>query len=190
MGAPHTTDRTREQMVPAGRWRVIPDRSRIGFRVKNMGLYHVKGRFKRVKGALDPTGRGELVIDAGSVSTRIPPRDWHLRSGDFLDVRRHPEIRASVDSIEPAADGAVATVALFDLHGERGPVRLRGHFHQPPDADGNGSGRLLLHLHGEVDRRSFGIRARPPFEWIVGRDVLLDVELALESTPADEAPQC
>jgi polyisoprenoid-binding protein YceI len=184
MGAERTTGRTREEaarrVLPAGRWRVLPDRSRIGFRVKKMGLYYVKGRFSRVEGTLDSAGRGEVVIDAGSVSTRIPPRDWHLRSVDFLDVRRHPEICASVQSIEPADEGAVAALAVFDLHGERGPVQLRGHFHQAPDAGGNGAGRLLLHLQGRLDRRGFGIRARPPVEWIVGRDVLLDMQLALE----------
>jgi polyisoprenoid-binding protein YceI len=193
MSTPHTIGGTRDEaggrVLPAGRWRVIPDRSRIGFRVKKMGLYHVKGRFRRVEGTLDSAGRGEVVIDAGSVSTRIPPRDWHLRSGDFLDVRSHPEIRATVDSIEPAGEGAVAVVAVFDLRGERGPVQLHCHFHQSPGAGGNGTGRLLLHLQGTLDRRRFGIHARPPFEWIVGRDVLLDMDLALESIAAEEALQ-
>ncbi|MGH2847514.1 MAG: YceI family protein [Thermoleophilaceae bacterium] len=197
MGAAHTTGRRRDdtagRVLPAGRWRVLPDRSRIGFRVRKMGLYYVKGRFSRVTGTLDPAGRGEVVIDAASISTRIPPRDWHLRSADFLDVKRNPEIRASVDSIEPAGEGDLAAVAVIDLHGERGPVELRGHLHQSPDAGRNGAGRLLLHLEGTLDRHAFGIRARPPVEWIVGRDVLLDVELALEpisgEDPVGGAPQ-
>ena len=193
---PHTTSRTRDEtagrVLPAGRWRVVPDRSRIGFRVKKMSLYYVKGRFSRVEGVLDSAGRGEVVIDAGSISTRIPPRDWHLRTKDFLNVKRHREIRASVESVEPAGDGGVAAVAVFDLHGERGPVELHGHFHQAPERDDNGAGRLLLHLQGKLDRREFGIRARPPVDWIVGRDVLLDVELALEHTAGErpgEEPQ-
>jgi polyisoprenoid-binding protein YceI len=196
MGAPRTTGSTRDEttgrVLPAGRWRVVPERSRIGFRVKKMGIYYVKGRFSRVEGTLDQDGRGEVVIDASSISTRIPPRDWHLRSVDFLAVRRHPEIRARVESIEPADDGGVVAAAVFDLHGERGPVALHGHFRESPDAGRNGAGRLLLHLQGTLDRREFAIRARPPFEWIVGRDVLLDVELALErisgEAPIGEAP--
>ena len=197
MGAAHTTGRAQGEMagqvLPTGRWRVLPDQSRIGFRVKKMGLYYVKGRFRRLEGKLDSAGHGQVAIDAASVSTRIPPRDWHLRSADFLDVRRHPEIRATVEAIEPAGDGGVAAVAVFELHGERGPVELRGHFHQSPDAGGNGVGRPLLHLHGTLDRTRFGIRARPPVEWVVGREVLLDVELALERIsgegPVGEAPR-
>lgn len=65
--------------------------------------------------------------------------------------------------------------------------------HQSLDPGGNGAGRPLLHLHGKLDRRELGIRARPPVEWIVGRDVLPDVELALErmsgEPPVGEAGQ-
>ena len=62
---------------------MAPELSRIEFKVRKMGLYVVKGRFKRLSGAVEvgpdgvPTG-GSLRIDASSVSTRMPPRDWHL----------------------------------------------------------------------------------------------------------------
>src|ERR687897_1434428 len=171
MGASQATGPTRAEttahVLGTGRWRVLADRSRIGFRVKKMGVYYVKGRFRGVDGKLGPDGRGEVVVDAGSISTRIPPRDWHLRSADFLDVRRHPELRARVESIEPADDGGVAAVAVLDLHGERAPVELRGHLHRAPEADRNGDAHLLVHLEGKLNRREFGIRARPPVDWIV-----------------------
>lgn len=197
MGASQATGWTRAdtatQVLGAGRWRVLADRSRIGFRVKKMGVYYVKGRFRRVEGELGPNGRGEVVVDAGSISTRIPPRDWHLRSRDFLDVRRHPQLRARVESLEPAGDGGIVAAVVLDLHGERAPVELRGHLHHVPEPDGDGAARLLVHMEGRLDRRQFGVRARPPFEWIVGNEVLLDVELALERIPrehpAGEAPQ-
>ena len=189
MTAKHTTGEQRREAagraLPAGRMRILADQSRIGFRIKKMGLYYVKGSFSGVHGTVDPDGSSEVVIDAGSISTRIPPRDWHLRSADFLDVKRHPEIRISAESVERADDGSVVAVAMFELHGERGPVELRGHLHAADDGTGNGAGRRRLHLHGQLERREFGIRARPPVEWVVGREVLLDVELALERA-ADE----
>jgi polyisoprenoid-binding protein YceI len=189
MTAPRSTgelhDKTLDAAFPAGRWRVLPERSRVGFKVKKMGLYYVKGTFSGVEGTIDRNGRSELMIDAGSLSTRMPPRDWHLRTADFLGVKRHPQIRVSAESVRPAADGAVVTVAEFDLHGTRRPVELRGHLHASPGDDRNGAPRLLLHLEGILDRRDFGVRARPPVEWVVARDVLVDVELAL--APVDES---
>jgi polyisoprenoid-binding protein YceI len=190
MTAPRRTgelqDKTLDPAFPAGRWRVLPEDSRIGFRVKKMGLYYVKGSFSSMEGTVEGNGRSELAIDASSISTRMPPRDWHLRTSDFLDVKRHPQIRVSTDSVRPAADGAVVIVAQFELHGERRPVELRGHLHARSGDDRNGAPRLLLHLEGELERLDFGIRARRPVEWVVGRHVLLDAQLAL--APADERP--
>lgn len=74
---------------------MLPERSRVGFKVKKMGLYYVKGTFSGVEGTIDRNGRSELSIDAGSISTRTPPRDWHLRTADFLAVKRHQQIRVS-----------------------------------------------------------------------------------------------
>ena len=190
MTARHRTGEGRKEAagraLPAGRLRVLADQSRIGFRIKKMGLYYVKGSFGGVHGTVDRDGRSEVVIDAGSISTRIPPRDWHLRSADFIDVKRHPEI-ASAESVERVDDGSVVAVAMFELHGERRPVELRGHLHAAEDDGGNGAGRRRLHLHGQLDRREFGIRARPLVEWVVGGEVLLDVELALERTAEERS---
>jgi len=71
--------------LPGGPWRVLPQESDVAFRVRKMGLYFVKGRFAGVEGRIDfgheglPRG-GQVTIDATSVSTRMPPRDWHLRT--------------------------------------------------------------------------------------------------------------
>ena len=72
----------------------------------------------------------------------------------------------------------------------REPGPLRGHIHHSLDAGHNGAGRVLLHLQGKLDRRELGSRARLPVEWIIGRHVLLDVELAPASAsgrPGGEA---
>ena len=160
--------------MPAGSNRVVAGRSRVGFRVKKMGLYYVKGRFDGVEGEVEtgPDGSfegGELRIDARTISTRMPPRDWHLRSKDFLEVETYPQIRVSVESLP---DGEIGVAAVFELHGQRRPAELRGHLHEGPAP--------VLHLQGALDRHDFGLRARQPFEMIVGRQVHLDVELALE----------
>jgi polyisoprenoid-binding protein YceI len=160
----------------AGRWRVSSELSTIGFRVRKMGMYHVKGRFREVEGTAE-FGRGsagvEVMIKASSVSTRMPPRDAHLRSRDFLDVKRYPLIRISASSIETDEGGGLRVPATFELHGTRGTVELTGHAH------GTGS-PLVLHFAGSLDRHAFGIRARQPFEMVVGSEVLLETELVLD----------
>lgn len=159
-----------------GRWSVISERSRVGFRVKKMGLYHVKGRFKAVDGTVElgPGASGaDIVVDASSVTTRMPPRDLHLRSGDFLDVKAHPAIAISANSVTSGPDGELRVPATFDIRGHVRQVELVGHLHAGRQEE------LVLHLTGELDRHDVGIRPRQPFETVVGRRVVLDVELVL-----------
>ena len=57
----------------------------------------VKGHFDRLHGWLeigdDGRRRLELTIEADSVNTGNDKRDEHLRSADFFDAQRHPEVR-------------------------------------------------------------------------------------------------
>jgi polyisoprenoid-binding protein YceI len=169
-------------VVPQGRWRVAPERSRIGFKVRKMGLYFVKGRFKRVNGSVDvgvdgvPVA-GSLRIDASSVSTRIPPRDWHLRSRDFLAVGQHPEIGVVVDRVERAPGAAMVVPALVAIRGVEARIPLTAHWHV---SEGGDIGVAVLHVSGTLDRRQFGLRPRRPVDWIIGRDVHLDAVLDLD----------
>jgi polyisoprenoid-binding protein YceI len=79
-----------------GVWSVDPQRSEIGFAVKNMwGLQTVRGVFRTYDGSLTVGAggaAGELTIDAGSLATGHDKRDRHLRSPDFFDVERHPRV--------------------------------------------------------------------------------------------------
>lgn len=162
--------------IRGGRWRIVPQQSHVGFRVRKMGLYHVKGRFREVDGTLDlapGSSSAAVEIDASSITTRMPPRDLHLRSGQFLDVKRHPKIVISADRSLLTGEQTITVPAVLEIRGQRRDVELVGHFHVKAD------GRPLLHLQGTIDRHDFGIRPPQPFEMIVGRRVELDVELAL-----------
>jgi polyisoprenoid-binding protein YceI len=90
----------------AGVWDLVPDRSAITFRVRNMwGLVNVKGRFTDFTGDGRLTGKGAVFgrvdIRAASLDTGIGRRDKHLRSDDFFDVDRFPEISVVVTALQP-----------------------------------------------------------------------------------------
>src|SRR6478752_2290741 len=93
--ATQTTPTTGE-LLPEGTWTVDSDVSAVAFAVRGMwGLDKVRGSFGDYRGTLvaHPRGsRGELVISAASLDTANAKRDEHLRSADFFDVERHPEI--------------------------------------------------------------------------------------------------
>jgi polyisoprenoid-binding protein YceI len=97
--------------------------------VRKLGLYFVKGRFRDADGwvALDESGRprrGEIEIQTASIGIGMPPRDWHLRTRDFLDARRYPVGRVRVEGVQPTG-GELRMPAEFSVHGTVGSVQLR-----------------------------------------------------------------
>src|ERR1700747_3916637 len=93
----------------SGVWNLDPNRSTVTFKIRNMwGLVNVKGRFTEFSGDGQLTGKGavfgRLDIRAASLSTGIGRRDNHLRSADFFDVQRFPEISVVVTAVHPPAD--------------------------------------------------------------------------------------
>ena len=93
--------------------RVDAQRSEIGFAVKDMwGLRTVHGVFGAYDGDLTIHGgraTGRLTIDAASVDTKDAKRDRHLRSADFFDVERHPQIVFTVTAVTAREDGLTVT---------------------------------------------------------------------------------
>ena len=91
------------------KWIVDSDHSVAAFSIVHMMISHVRGQFNRITGKIffDPQNIAassvELKIDASSIITGIQKRDEHLRSADFFDVEKYPEISfrsTRIDSVE------------------------------------------------------------------------------------------
>ncbi len=113
----------------AGVWNVVPDRSVITFKVRNMwGLLNVKGRFTEFTGDGQLTGKGavfgRLDIRAASLNTGIGRRDKHLRSADFFDVERFGEISVVVTAVHPTKGKSADLRANFTVKGVTAPLPL------------------------------------------------------------------
>ncbi|MFP5071016.1 YceI family protein [Pseudonocardia nantongensis] len=79
---------------------IDPDHSSVRFVARHIGLSKVYGRFNRFSGRIriaEPFEESsvDVVIESASVDTNTEARDTHLRSPDFLDVERYPELRFS-----------------------------------------------------------------------------------------------
>jgi polyisoprenoid-binding protein YceI len=87
--------------IADGAWRLDPARSSVAFHVRHFyGLMTVKGEFADYDGTLElgATPAVELTLQANSLDTKLAKRDEHLRSEDFFDVERHPQVRFISDS--------------------------------------------------------------------------------------------
>jgi polyisoprenoid-binding protein YceI len=85
------------QLPMPGVWLFDPPHTAIRFIAKHVGMANVHGRFERFDGGIQiaqdmAQSRVQVRIDASSINTGNTTRDNHLRSADFLDVKRFPHI--------------------------------------------------------------------------------------------------
>jgi polyisoprenoid-binding protein YceI len=106
---------TERTTIPAGTWQVDPVHSSITFQVVDTtALFStISGRFTDFEGRLEAgdepeSARVHGVIRAASITTDQEKRDAHLRSPDFFDAEKFPEVRFASDRIEAAGDDKVA----------------------------------------------------------------------------------
>jgi polyisoprenoid-binding protein YceI len=107
----------------AGDWALGPGESSIWLKSRALlGLVPVTGVFREVSGsgAVAPDGRvsSAITVAAGSIDTRNARRDTHLRSADFPDSARYPDITFTLDGIRPSGQ-RVAVAGTLTASGSR-----------------------------------------------------------------------
>src|SRR5487761_2373502 len=93
-----------------GQYRIDSAHSRVGFVARHAMVTKVRGSFNEFEGegyfdAEDPSKSNlQLTIQATSIDTRNADRDAHLRSNDFFDMEKYPQIKFDFDFTGAAVD--------------------------------------------------------------------------------------
>jgi polyisoprenoid-binding protein YceI len=171
--------------VPAGTtWTADPVHSTVGFAVKHMVVSTFRGRFEDFDATLTAAEDGTLRLDgrvrAGSIVVKDGDLAAHLRSADFFDTDRHPEI-AFASTLVRAEDGELVVDGELTIKGHTRPLRARGTLTEPLETLG-GVVKAGLELEATVDRREYGLDWNAPLPkggFALDNDVRLLVDLEL-----------
>jgi polyisoprenoid-binding protein YceI len=153
-----TTDLRHSSTSAATVWRLDPDVSSAEFHVRTFwGATTIHGHFERLDGAFeagaDGTRRMSLDIAAASLQTGNPRRDEHLRSEDFFDCERHPEVRFRSVRVGEIRDGRLPVEGELEAAGRRVPLRLEPTIARAGDD-------LEIHAEATVDQHELGMTSR------------------------------
>lgn len=169
----------------AGTWDIDTVHSDISIVAKHFMVSKVRGHFEDYAGTI-VTGDNPLdssvnaTIKATSVNTKNDQRDGHIRSADFLDVEKFPEITFTSTGLRADGDDFKMDGTLT-LHGVTKPVTLNMELSGlGPDA--YGGTRIGLSAKGSVLRSEFDMTFHPMME--TGGAVVsdkLDVHIEIEA---------
>ena len=97
--------------------------SNFGFKVKHNGISYAVGEFRSFDLSITTNGIGflnseiELTIDAASINTANDSRDGHLRSADFFDTEKYPNITFKSKKITEKGENMYILTGDFTMHG-------------------------------------------------------------------------
>lgn len=104
----------------------------------------------------------EFTAEAASIDTRIEKRDNHVKSADFLDVEKYPEIKFVSTSVKKGKGDNFTVEGDFTMHGVTKKVTLNaektGEFVNPE----NKQKKIGMKFTGEIKRKDFGVGTEFP----------------------------
>jgi len=158
----HPMSVTTDSQTVAGTYVVDPTHSSIGFTVRHAMVTKVRGTFDEFEGSghFDPEtpadSRVNLTIQAKSINTRNADRDAHLRTNDFFDMERYPELRFESTSVKGLDGDRYAVTGDLTIKDVTKAVTIE--FESTGSAvDPYGNQRLGFEGRTTINRKDWGI---------------------------------
>ena len=173
--------------APAQTWTADPAHSTVGFQVRHMMISNVKGSFDKFTATVDgnpadpSTAKISATIEVASVNTREPKRDEHLRSGDFFDAAKFPQMTFTSTKVEKVSATKAKVTGNLTLRGVTKPVTLDVEYTAPVKSPW-GQTVVGANATGKINRQDFGVSFNKELEAggvLVGDEVTIQLELEL-----------
>lgn len=167
-----------------GTWDIDPAHTDVGFVVRHLVVTKVRGKFSDVTGTivtaenpLDSTV--DIRVALNSISTHNDSRDEHLRSADFFEVEKHPEMTYQASGVRQDGEN-------FVLEGE---LTLKGVTRVVPltfelngfSADPWGGTRAGFSATGQINRRDFNVNFEGVQNGLAVVGDKIDIQLEVEA---------
>ena len=154
-----------ELPVPTGTtWTVDPVHSTVGFAVKHMVVSTFRGRFEDYDATLTADADGRLRLEGRVAADSIVVKDErlaeHLKSPDFFDTERHPDITFA-STLVRAENGELIVQGELTIKGNTRPLQARGTLTEPLLGLGDIE-KMGLELEATVDRTEYGLTWNAP----------------------------
>lgn len=168
--------------------------SAIGFKVKHNGLIEIPGFFRDFTGSVNFDAKDmtkstvEFTAKATSVDTGVAGRDNHLRSADFFEVAKYPDITFKSTKITKKGKSWLVT-GDFTMKGVTKSITFPFSIVGWLPANERSGARMGIMASTSLNRRDYGINygSNLPSGIPVISDVV-NIEFAIEAPMRRETP--
>ena len=184
-GAQQSVNKVTYAPIPSGEYKIDLAHSVIGFAIRHYEISLVRGRFKDFTGTIRyddadvSKSSVEFAAKIESIDTGVDARNAHLRTADFFDAAKHPEMTFKSTRVERRAQDQYVLHGDFTLKGVTKqislPFTMTGAI-----KDAQGNTRFGIAAQTKIDRRDYGItwgNAMANGGLDVGNEVMIDLQL-------------
>jgi polyisoprenoid-binding protein YceI len=169
--------------------------SDVTFSLKHMMVTNVRGKFNAVDGTVNldrenPTASfGSFSVETASIDTGVDQRDGHLRSADFFDADQYPTLTFVSTGVEAKGGDDYKVTGNMTIKDVTRPVTFDVEF-LGLFTSMAGARRAGFHATTKINREEFGLTWNVALEtggWLVGKDIKIEIDLAVEEAAQIEA---
>src|SRR5437660_6027920 len=164
-----------------------PSRSTIAFRVHQF-LGTTNGKFAQLSGSIGldrqhpERSSVSARIQVSSIDTGVKKRDDHLRSPEFFNVAKFPEITFRSRSVKKTGQQSGDILGELTMHGVTKPITLHVKLLTPM----NDTTRTRWAVSTDsITRRDFNLMFSPATETVSGISQTVAINIEIEATRAE-----
>ncbi len=168
-------------------WDFDKSHSKIGFSVTHLVITDVEGNFKEFEGSITTSGddfenaKIEFSANVASINTDNEKRDEHLRSDDFFNAEKFPQLTFKSKSFSKVDDKNYKLVGDLTIRDVTKEVELNVVYNGTVE-DPWGNTKSGFSLEGEINRFDYNLKWNKTIEaggLVVGEDVTILAKLQL-----------
>jgi polyisoprenoid-binding protein YceI len=169
------------------KWVLDPTHSEVSFKVKHMMISNVTGHINKFNVEVETDNEDfskakiHFTGDVRSIDTNNDQRDVHLKSGDFFDVEKYPQVTFDATNYEKTGNGDYTLNGNLTIRDVTKPITLKVEFGGVV-TDPYGNIKAGFTVEGKVNRKDFGLTWNAVTEAggvVVGDELKVHAEIQL-----------
>jgi polyisoprenoid-binding protein YceI len=144
------------------KWVLDPAHTEITFKIRHLMIANVTGSFKKFNSEAETNGddfgsaKVTFTAETASVTTNNEQRDTHLKSDDFFNAEKYPEIKFESTGLKKKNDDEYELEGKLTIRDVTKAIKLNVEA-GGVIVDGYGQTKAGFSVAGKINRKDFGL---------------------------------